>query len=352
MRDVVTTGLILSSFVQISGYLGQVCISLGTLASNIAVVQRIRRWTKEQDFEDQSKDKIQSLWPTEGKISIEKMSIRYREGLPFVIKNLTLDIKAGEKVGILGRTGSGKSTLVLALLRILEIEKSDEGKKNGFIDIDGVKIDRLSLQTLRQNLVTIPQDPYLLEGTLKFNIDPMGVYSDKEVIESLKKVNFFETVSIEDSEVYEENSHESQLGPDLHTINNLNIEANGSNLSLGQRQLICIARALVKKPKILITDEATASIDLKTDQLIQDLIKTELKDTTVLTIAHRLNTIIEYDKIVVLKNGKKVEEGSPYELLESPCYFYEFVEEGGEEYLEMMKAKALAHYEESRMVMG
>ena len=335
----------MSSVVQISTYLGNVCFSLGALASNITVVQRVKRWISQEDFESQSKDKIKTLWPTEGNIQIEQMSIRYRKGLPFVIRNLNLTVNAGEKLGILGRTGSGKSTLVLALLRVLEIEKDEKGKRFGFIRIDGVKIHKLSLQTLRRNLVTIPQDPYLLEGSLSFNVDPLNVHSHVEIIDSLKKVNFFATLT-EDTEINQSNTF-SKSGEDL--IHSLKIEPNGSNLSLGQRQLICIARALVQKPKILITDEATASIDLKTDQLIQELIKTELKNTTVLTIAHRLNTIIEYDKIVVLKNGKKVEEGSPSELLESPGYFYEFVQEGGKDYLEMMKGKAKAHTKEEWM---
>ena len=332
VHDASTIGLILTSFVQLSSYLSFICYALGELSTSINIVERIRRWIKQKDFEDQSPNKVTSEWPTEGKIQIERVSIRYRKGLPLVIRGLNLSVKPGEKVGILGRTGSGKSTLVLALLRILEIEE-EEHDLYGTIKIDGVNIKNLSLETLRRNIVTIPQEPYLLEGSLKFNIDPLDLHSRSEVVESLKKVNFFSSLSKEIKDI-KRGSKEIQL------IDEFEIEAKGSNLSLGQRQLICIARALIQKPKILVTDEATASIDLKTDQLVQELIKTELKNTTVLTIAHRLNTIIEYDKIVILKKGKKVEEGSPYELLQNPGYFYEFVQEGGEEYLRMMMERA------------
>ena len=337
VENTATVGLILTSFVQLSSYLCYICYALGVLSANINVVERIQRWIKQKDFEDQSPNQVTSEWPTEGKIQIERLNIRYREGLPLVIRRMNLSVKPGEKVGILGRTGSGKSTLVLALLRILEIEE-EEHDLYGTIKIDGVNIKKVSLETLRRNVVTIPQDPYLLEGSMKFNIDPLGLHSGREVVESLKKVNFFSSLS-EDNDNIEENNRNRPL-EETELIENFKIEAKGSNLSLGQRQLICIARALIQKPKILVTDEATASIDLRTDQLVQELIKTELRDTTVLTIAHRLNTIIEYDKIVVLKKGKKVEEGSPYELLRSPGYFYEFVEEGGEDYLRMMTERA------------
>ena len=149
-------------------------------------------------------------------------------------------------------------------------------------------------------------------------------------LESLQKVDYFSSNLI----------NQSLTKIDSREVLESEIEAKGTNLSLGQRQLICIARALIQKPKILLTDEATASIDQRTDQLIQKLIKTELRNTTVLTIAHRLNTIIEYDKIMVLKNGRKVEEGSPYELLENHGYFFDFVKEGGSRYLDMMLEKA------------
>ena len=333
VKDTVTTGLILTSYVQIITYVGLICYSVGILASNINIVERIERWTKQKKFEDQSPDQICEEWPTEGGIEITRMTIRYRPGLPFVIKNLNLSIKPAEKVGILGRTGSGKSTLVLALLRFLEIEKEDYDI-NGYIKIDGVPINKVGLETLRRNIITIPQIPYLLEGSLRFNIDPLEMYSDLEVRESLRKVDFYSTIN---NEIVENETPRSEGRFERE----FKIEWRGANLSVGQRQLICIARALIQKPKILLTDEATASIDLKTDKLIQELIKTELKDTTVLTIAHRLDTIIEYDKIVVLKNGRKVEEGSPYELLENPGYFYDFVREGGKEYLEVMKGRAL-----------
>ena len=357
-EDTATVGLVLSSFVQITTFLGLVCYAVGILASNINVVQRIKRWTDNKDFEDQSRDKSLKEWPTHGKIEMQDLTIRYREGLPNVIKRLNLSVEAGQKVGILGRTGSGKSTLLLALLRILEIHDEPE-KPNGSIKIDEVDLRSLSLQTIRRKVVTIPQDPYLLAGSLRFNIDPEGIYTDRQIYESLQKVDFFgsatnnpetdlkNTKNQQEPPMVTSNnklelSHVDDNNDELkyNLINEIEIEAHGANLSLGQRQLICIARALIQKPKILLTDEATASIDLKTDQLIQELIKTELKDTTVLTIAHRLNTIIEYDKVVVLKDGEKVEEGSPHELLSSPGEFYDLVREGGVDFLQEMRIKA------------
>ena len=211
-----------------------------------------------------------------------------------------------------------------------------------------MRLDSISLNTLRRSIVTIPQEPYLLQGSLKFNVDPLDVCSEIEIVKSLEKVDFFG--SIRSTNIIQQGSGGTNINPNnpqladfeekKKLIHNIQIESRGANLSLGQRQLICVARALIQKPKILVTDEATASIDLKADQLIQELIKTELKDTTVLTVAHRLNTIIEYDKVIVLKNGKKVEEGSPKDLLESPGYFYDLVSEGGETFLKEMMRRA------------
>ena len=343
-----TLGLVLSSFVQLSSFLEVICYTVGVLAANVNVIQRIKRWAQDEtQFESQALDPfLEENWPPKGKIELKSLHTKYKEELPDVLKNINLIVKPGQKVGILGRTGSGKSTLVLALLRILESSGKD------MIKIDGVSIDSVSLKTLRRSIVTIPQEPYLLQGSLKFNVDPIGLYSDIEIIESLEKIDLFGSIQSANqaekvSRASDQNKNQTN-SRGQHTdfegkrelINSMEIEVRGANLSLGQRQLICIARALIQKPKILLTDEATASIDLKADQLIQELIKTEFKDTTVLTIAHRLNTIIEYDKLIVLENGKKVEEGSPKDLLESPGYFYDLVSEGGEQFLKEMMRRA------------
>ena len=270
------------------------------------------------------------------------------------------------------------------------------GNPLGTITIDGQRIDQIGLHELRSNIAIIPQDPFLLSGTLRFNIDPTNIYTDEEICKALEDVQVLDTISSADilqqkilklKEKQKEklkNMKEKEIkrvskefrtvedfaastikiedDPDIRRIQTegvtnqdklaFELEARGSNLSIGQRQLICIARALVKKPKILLMDEATANIDQKTDSVIQNLIKNTLKETTVVTIAHRLITIIQYDKIIILEQGKKVEEGSPADLLDlEGGWFRRLVNESGhgltgksqEEYINKMKKAALDH---------
>jgi ABC-type multidrug transport system fused ATPase/permease subunit len=325
--------------------------------------------------------KAKEGWPKTGKMSLKGVTVRYREGLPLVLNGVSFDVNSGEKVGVVGRTGSGKSTLLLALMRVLEMD--DQLLKSGkAIEIDGVRIDKIGLHELRRNLCIIPQDPFLMEGTLRSNVDPFGLYDTTEIIRSLKIVDFFQTLIEDDQSLitqtdYNDTNHsllsgalhdsivpssEASLLTDtsknplalqplktrkntpLENLLDFKIEARGANLSLGQRQLICIARALVKQPKILLMDEATANIDQKTDQIIQKVIHQDLYQTTVITIAHRINTIIEYDKIVVLKDGEVVEEGHPFELLsksgEGECMFKGMVEAGGAQFFNSMLSLA------------
>lgn len=270
------------------------------------------------------------------------------------------------------------------------------GNPIGSITIDGQRIDQIGLHELRSNIAIIPQDPFLLSGTLRFNIDPTNIYQDEEICRALEDVQVLDTISsadilqqkiiklkekqkeklknMKDKELkriskefrtvedYAASTIKFDDDPDIKRIQTegvtnqdklaFELEARGSNLSIGQRQLICIARALVKRPKILLMDEATANIDQKTDSVIQNLIKNTLKETTVVTIAHRLITIIQYDKIIILEQGKKVEEGSPAELLDlQGGWFRRLVNESGhgltgksqEEYINKMKKAALDH---------
>ena len=199
-----------------------------------------------------------------------------------MLRSISCDVAGGEKIGIVGRTGAGKSSLTMALFRLVE---ATEGK----IIIDGLDVAKMGLHALRTKITIIPQDPVLFSGTLRMNLDPFNIYTDDQVWSVLKLAHLHEYVS------------SLELGLQHY------ISEGGDNLSVGQRQLVCLSRALLKKTKILVLDEATAAVDLETDDFIQETIRKEFKDSTVLTIAHRLNTIMDYDRIMVLDKGSIAE---------------------------------------------
>jgi ATP-binding cassette, subfamily C (CFTR/MRP), member 1 len=228
-------------------------------------------------------------WPKCGEIKAENVEMGYREG-PLVLKGISFSVKGNENIGVAGRTGSGKSSLINALFRI-------EKLRCGRILIDGIDIASVPLQILRSRLGIIPQDPVMFSASVRFNLDPLGIHSDEELWEVLKRVEMGDTISSFPSKLLEI------------------VSEGGENLSVGQRQLICIARVLLRRPKLLVLDEATASIDNETDHIIQRMIRDQFADSTVLTIAHRLHTIIDSDKIMVLDQGKIVEMDSPDKLL-------------------------------------
>ncbi|MCJ1399991.1 hypothetical protein MMC11_003194 [Xylographa trunciseda] len=281
-------------------------------------------------------------WPSRGKVEFVNYSTRYRSDLDQVLKRLNIKIASEEKVGIVGRTGAGKSSLAMALFRGLE---ADEGK----ILIDDIDIGLIGLQDLRENITIVPQDPTLFTGTIRSNLDPFGLFTDEEIFMALRQVHLIGSTSSSTaasrpsspgpSEGPSTASSSTQLAPaaDSHndagndlskvTTNareNTNVFLNlsssvaesGSNLSQGQRQLLCLARALLKSPRVLLMDEATASIDYATDSKIQDTLR-ELKGSTIITIAHRLQTIVDYDKVLVLDKGEVVEYDSPWELMKN-----------------------------------
>ncbi|GIY00688.1 canalicular multispecific organic anion transporter 1 [Caerostris extrusa] len=232
------------------------------------------------------------------------LSIESSEKFELFIFTLSLSVKR-TVVGIIGRTGAGKSSITLSLFRIIE-------PTTGTIKIDDIDITKIGLHNLRSKLTIIPQDPILFNGSLRMNLDPNNEYSDEEIWASLEKA-YLKTFVSNLSEALEHD-----------------IEEGGSNLSAGQRQLVCLARALLKNSKILVLDEATASVDMDTDQLIQNTIRTAFADRTVITIAHRINTVLDYDKIVVLESGKIVEVGNPTNLLENEnSQFYIMNKEAG-----------------------
>lgn len=256
-------------------------------------VERVLHYTENITPEaDQNTDEDpseESDWPKMGRIVVEKASLRYRDG-PEVLKKISFEVKPGEKIGVVGRTGSGKSSLMTALFRIVELS-------HGTIQIDGVDVSKIGTEPLRRKLSIIPQDPVLFSNTVKYNLDPFGVCTEDELWAVLKKVELNDVID--------------SLGNKLEET----VVEGGDNFSQGQRQLICIARSLLRKPKILVMDEATASIDNQTDGIIQTMIRENFKDATVLTIAHRLNTIMDSDKILVLDDGNIAEYDSPKVLL-------------------------------------
>nr|XP_015857887.1 multidrug resistance-associated protein 1 isoform X3 [Peromyscus maniculatus bairdii] len=299
-------GLSVSYSLQITSYLNWLVRMSSEMETNIVAVERLKEYS---ETEKEAPWQIQetappSTWPHSGRIEFRDYCLRYREDLDLVLKNINVTIEGGEKVGIVGRTGAGKSSLTLGLFRINE---SAEGE----IIIDGVNIAKIGLHHLRFKITIIPQDPVLFSGSLRMNLDPFSQYSDEEVWMALELAHLKGFVSALPDKL----NHECAEG--------------GENLSVGQRQLVCLARALLRKTKILVLDEATAAVDLETDDLIQSTIRTQFEDCTVLTIAHRLNTIMDYTRVIVLDKGEVRECGAPSELLQQRSIFYSMARDAG-----------------------
>ena len=248
-----------------------------------------------------NKDTALKKWPENGSITFKNYFTRYRPETDIVLNDINIEIKSGEKIGIVGRSGSGKSTLSLAVYRIIEPDR-------GEIYIDGVDITTIGLKKLRNSMCIVPQDPTLIEGTLRDNIDPLNQYKDEEIIQVLEELDFFEFMKT--------NNHNNTINTTRGLM--FKIKEFGNNLSLGEKQLICFARAILKKSKIIFLDEATASLDQKTEDTIQQAINKHFKSCTVLTIAHRVQTIKQCDRILVMDKGKIAECDSPSKLLQNP----------------------------------
>ncbi|CAB3400543.1 unnamed protein product [Caenorhabditis bovis] len=301
-------GLSVSYALNITTVLNFAVRQITKLETNIVSVERVKEYSEvetEADWESEDGKKPPKNWPTRGKITINNYSARYRPGLNLVVKQLNAEIGPHEKVGIVGRTGAGKSSVTLSLFRIIEAAE-------GQIVIDGVNIAEIGLHDLRSNLTIIPQDPVLFSGSLRFNLDPFGHYEDSEIWKALEMANLKDFTAQQSQKLDYE------------------ITEGGDNISVGQRQLVCLARALLRKSRVLILDEATAAVDFNTDSLIQKTIREEFADSTVLTIAHRLNTIMDYDKIIVLHEGKIKEFDSPKNLIaDRNSEFYSMAKQAG-----------------------
>ncbi|XP_035389254.1 canalicular multispecific organic anion transporter 2 isoform X3 [Electrophorus electricus] len=299
-------GLSVSYALQVTMSLNWMVRMTSDLESNIVAVERVKEYSEtpsEAPWEVENK-KPPNEWPPEGNVEFADYSVRYREGLELVLRNISLKVKGGEKIGIVGRTGAGKSSMTLCLFRLLEAA-------SGEIIIDGVKIAEIGLHDLRSKLTIIPQEPVLFSGTLRMNLDPFEKYSDDDIWNVLKLSHLHKFVSNQPAKL------------------DLECSEGGENLSVGQRQLVCLARALLRKSRILILDEATAAIDLETDDLIQSTIRTQFEDCTVFTIAHRLNTIMDYTRVLVLDKGQIAEFDTPTNLIAQKGIFYGMVKDAG-----------------------
>ncbi|KAF8854593.1 P-loop containing nucleoside triphosphate hydrolase protein [Acephala macrosclerotiorum] len=271
---------------------------------------------------------VRASWPEKGELEIKDLEVGYAEGLPAILKGLNVHVEMNQRVGIVGRTGAGKSTLSLALFRFLEARR-------GSITIDGVDISKINLHSLRTRLAIIPQDPVLFSGTIRSNLDPFNQFSDFQVREALQRVHLIpstdstpvpeqDLLTVESSTTTTGSSATSMTATEPANKENTNIflslsspiSSSGGNLSQGQKQLVCLARAILSRPKLLLLDEATSAVDKKTDTLIQRSIREEFANTTLLVIAHRLSTVMDFDRILVMKDGVAAEYGTPRELLE------------------------------------
>ncbi|NWT37177.1 MRP1 protein, partial [Chroicocephalus maculipennis] len=301
-----TAGFSVSYALQITGVLNWLVRSWTEIENNIVSVERVREylrtpkeapWTLNGKLQDQ-------VWLTEGRIEFRNYSLRYRPNLELALKRVNLTINGQEKIGITGRTGAGKSTLAVGLLRLVEAAE-------GAILIDGLDIAQLGLHDLRTKIAVIPQDPVLFSGSLRMNLDPLNRYTDADIWTALELTQLKNFVA------------------DLPDQLESKCTDQGENLSTGQKQLVCLARALLWKAKILILDEATAAVDLETDLQIQSALKTHFRDSTVLTIAHRINNLMDCDRILVLENGQIAEFDTLENLIAQKGLFYRLMEESG-----------------------
>ncbi|KAF7590610.1 hypothetical protein BBP40_002605 [Aspergillus hancockii] len=280
--------------------------SYATAEMDFSAVERVLEYT-DVPTEDSTGANVPPGWPTEGRLSVTHLTVAYSPKLSPVLSEISFDVEPGRRIGIVGRTGAGKSSLALAIFRCLEA-------RQGAIWIDGIDISTIKLHHLRSRLAMIPQNPILFKGTVRSNLDPFSEHSDESLIQTLKRVFW--------------SSPEALDAP---------VSDGGSNLSCGQRQLLCLGRAVLSRPALLVMDEATSAVDRATDELIQRSIRSEIsgRAPTLLVIAHRIHTIADFDRVLVLDEGKVVEFGSPTELMKvEKGYFRRLVDrDTGKEYL-------------------
>ena len=300
-------GLILEYAHDFSDELANVLHFMSQIEVAMVSLERCETVTEIKGEKNPIKDEeikiMKGKWPNNGKIEFINFSAKYRPFTPIILKRLNLTINPGEKVGIVGRTGSGKSSIVLSLSRIIEAY-------SGKIEIDGIDISDINLDDLRQSITIVPQDSFLIEGTLRENLDPMDIYTDDEIIKFLDEFSLFKQI--------EDNNKRLDI----------EIKENGSNLSIGEKQLICFVRAALKKSKVIILDEATSSMDVQTEKIIQNNINEHLKDCTIIMIAHHIQMVSACQRIIVIDKGEIIECDSYEKLMnDKKSKFYELYSE-------------------------
>ncbi|KAG0225231.1 hypothetical protein BGW41_004787 [Actinomortierella wolfii] len=336
-------GLALSYAMNTTRLLNYMVRTISEIQNAMVSVERLDEYAfKPTEAPAETGVRLPEKWPQAGHIKFNDYSTRYRQGLDLVVKHISFEVQPGEKIGIVGRTGAGKSSLTLALFRIIEAANSywakasqdpnaidtslvkssnssstshlsDDEIDGGSIVIDGVDISTVGLNYLRQHLSIIPQEPTLFAGTLRENLDPFNEKQDADLWRALER------------------AHLKDYASTLQGGLSFEVAQNGENFSVGQRSLLCLARALLRDTSILVLDEATSSVDMQTDELIQRTIRTEFKDRTILTIAHRIKTVMDYDKILVLERGRLVEFEPPSVLLQrKDSLFYGLAKQAGE----------------------
>eukprot|EP00026_Physarum_polycephalum_P004519 Phypoly_transcript_04540.p1 GENE.Phypoly_transcript_04540~~Phypoly_transcript_04540.p1 ORF type:complete len:716 (+),score=89.46 Phypoly_transcript_04540:233-2149(+) len=291
-------GLSIYYALQMSTFIGFVLqYASGFLTSSVSVERALEYADLPQEPPHYLPERLPPGWPHLGEIDFDDLKFRYRPGLDLVLRGISVNIRPREKIGIVGRTGAGKSSVFLALLRTAD-------PAAGTIRIDNIDITKIGLSTLRSSLSIIPQDPTLFAGTIKTNLDPSNVFNDKDIWTALDSVHMKNVIEKLSGGIY------------------CKVDEKGDNFSVGERQLLCLGRALLRNTKILLMDEATASVDMDTDILIQQTIRDKFKSCTVLTIAHRINTILDYDRVMVMEAGNLVEYDSPTKLAGDPTSLF------------------------------
>ncbi|KAG6497311.1 hypothetical protein ZIOFF_045210 [Zingiber officinale] len=288
------SGLAVTYGLNLNMLLARVIWNLCQLENSMISVERILQYMaidSEPPLSIES-NKLDSNWPSIGEIELHNLQVRYRQNMPLVLRGLTCTFPGGMKTGIVGRTGSGKSTLIQALFRIID-------PTVGQIVIDGIDISTVGLHDLRSRLSIIPQDPTMFEGTVRSNLDPLEEYKDEEIWKALDSCQLGEEVRKKELKLDSE------------------VTENGENWSVGQRQLVCLGRVILKKSKVLVLDEATASVDTATDSVIQRTLRQQFSESTVITIAHRITSVLDSDMVLLLDNGVIVEHDTPARLLEN-----------------------------------